>query len=101
MIRTVLSDAQWDRIEDLDPGKEPDRGVTGRDSRLFVEGALWVARTADTFRDYLDAAGIIAGIPSNRSRAQAIAHDPELYKERHLVECFINQIKHFRRITAH
>ena len=38
--------------------------------------------------------------PSNRSRAQAIAHDPDLYKERHLVECFINKIKHFRRIAT-
>ena len=29
-----------------------------------------------------------------------IAHDPDLYKERHLVECFINKIKHFRRIAT-
>jgi transposase len=37
---------------------------------------------------------------SNRSRAQPIAHDPGLHKERHLVECFINKIKHFRRIAT-
>ena len=43
---------------------------------------------------------IRAVIPSNRSRAQAIAHDPELYKERHIVECFINKIKDFRRIAT-
>ncbi len=29
----------------------------------------------------------------------AIPHDAELYKERHLVECFIKKIKHFRRIA--
>ena len=29
-----------------------------------------------------------------------IAHDPDLYKEHHLVECFINKIKHFHRITT-
>ena len=46
MIRTVLSDAQWDRIKDLVPGKATDRGVTGRDNRLFVEAVLWVARPA-------------------------------------------------------
>ncbi len=51
MIRTVLSDAQWDRIKDLVPGKESDRGVTGRDNRLFVEGVLWVARTGAPWRD--------------------------------------------------
>ncbi len=51
MIRTLLSDAQWDRITDLVPGKESDRGVTGRDNRLFVEGVLWVARTGAPWRD--------------------------------------------------
>ncbi len=55
---------------------------------------------ADAFRAHLDARGVIAVIPSNRSRAQAIAHDPDLYRERHLVECFINKIKHFRRIAT-
>ena len=39
-------------------------------------------------------------IPSNRSRAQTIAHDPDLYKERHLVQCFINKTKHFWRIAT-
>ncbi len=51
MIRTLLSDAQWDRIKDLVAGKESDRGVTGRDNRLFVEGVLWVARTGAPWRD--------------------------------------------------
>ena len=48
----------------------------------------------------MSARDIRAVIPSNRSRAQDIAHHPELYKERHLVECFINKIKHFRRIAT-
>ncbi len=51
MIRTVLSDAQWDRIKELVPGKESDRGVTGRDNQLFVEAVLWVARTDAPWRD--------------------------------------------------
>ncbi len=55
---------------------------------------------SDAFRDHLEARRIGAVIPSNRSRAQAISHDPHLYKERHLVECFINKIKHFRRIAT-
>ena len=40
MIRMVLSDARRDRIEDSVPGKAGDRGVTGRDNRLFVEAVL-------------------------------------------------------------
>ena len=58
------------------------------------------AYDAEHFRARLDAAGMAAVIPSNPSRAQAIPLDAELYKERHLVECFINKIKHFRRIAT-
>ena len=47
MIRTVLSDAQWDRIKDLVPGKATDRGVTGRDNRLFVEAVNTYEGTHD------------------------------------------------------
>ncbi len=60
MIRTVLSDAQWDRIKDLVPSKVSDRGVTGRDNRdnrLFVEAVLWVARTGAPWRDLPAEAG--------------------------------------------
>ncbi len=33
------------------------------------------------------------------SRAGAIPMDEELYKERHLIECFFNKIKRYRRIA--
>ena len=39
-------------------------------------------------------------IPSSRSRSQAIPYDNQLYKERNLVERFINKIKHYRRIAT-
>ena len=58
------------------------------------------AYDADHFRTRLDDATMEAVIPSNRSRARTIPYDAELYKERHLVECFINKIKHFRRIAT-
>ena len=40
-------------------------------------------------------------IPSNPSRSTRIGYDKPLYKERHLVECFNNKIKRFRRIATH
>ena len=40
MLRRELADAQWERIKDLVPGKETDRGSTGRDNRLFVDAVL-------------------------------------------------------------
>ncbi len=42
-----------------------------------------------------DARGIIVGIPSKR--AQASASDLQHFKERQVVECFINRTNHFRR----
>ncbi len=60
-----------------------------------VAGANFIANTAydaDHLRARLNDAGIVAVIPSNPSRAQAIPYDAELYKERHLVECYINKI---------
>ena len=55
---------------------------------------------SDKFRTAIAERGAEAVIPSNRSRSQAIPHDKELYKERNLVERFINKIKHYRRIAT-
>jgi len=51
MIRKVLSDSQWARIEQLLLGKQNDPGVTAKDNRLFVEAVLWIARTGSPWRD--------------------------------------------------
>jgi putative transposase len=55
---------------------------------------------SDRFRAHLARLAMTAVIPSNANRARAIPHDAHLYKERHLVECFINKIKHFRRVAT-
>ena len=55
---------------------------------------------SDRFRAHLAARSMAAVIPSNASRSRAIPYDRHLYKERHLVECFINKIKHFRRMAT-
>lgn len=41
--------------------------------------------------------GAEAVIPPKSNRKEQRAFDKELYKERHLVECFIGKLKHFRR----
>jgi transposase len=45
-------------------------------------------------------AGAVAVIPSLSNRKEQRDYDRHLYKERHLIECFINKIKHFRRIFS-
>jgi transposase len=51
MVRKLLSDAQWKRIEQMLPGKPGDVGRSGADYRLFVEAVLWIARTGSPWRD--------------------------------------------------
>lgn len=41
MRRYALRDDQWDRIEQLLPGKASDVGVAAKDNRLFVEAVLY------------------------------------------------------------
>jgi transposase len=51
LIRTILSEQQWERIEPELPGKVGDPGATAADNRLFVEAVLWIARTGAPWRD--------------------------------------------------
>lgn len=51
MDRDLLSDAQWERIAPLLPGKEGDSGRSGKDNRLFVEAVLWLVRAGAPWRD--------------------------------------------------
>jgi transposase len=49
--RYELSEAQWQRICALLPGKASDPGRTGADNRLFVNGVLWVLRSGAHWQD--------------------------------------------------
>lgn len=49
--RYELSDAQWERIRGLLPGKKSDPGRSGEDNRLFVNAVLWVLRSGARWSD--------------------------------------------------
>ncbi len=51
MDRSCLSDAHWNQIAHLLPGKPGDPGRSGADNRQFVEAVLWIARTGAPWRD--------------------------------------------------
>ncbi len=55
---------------------------------------------ADPFLDEIAAIDAIAVIPARKNRTQPRTYDSHLYQERHLVECFFNKIKWFRRIFS-
>lgn len=41
-----------------------------------------------------------AVIPPRKNRKERREYDRHLYKERHLIECFFNKIKHYRRLFS-
>ena len=44
--------------------------------------------------------GAVPVIPPRANRRDSRDYDVNLYKERHVVECFINKMKQYRRISA-
>ena len=55
---------------------------------------------AADFVDYLLQRGIEVVIPPHQRAKVLRDYDQWRYRERHLVECFINKIKHFRRVFS-
>ena len=58
------------------------------------------AYDSDAFLEYIQEPNADAVIPPRSNRKGRRAYDRHLYKERHLIECFINKIKQFRRIFS-
>jgi len=55
---------------------------------------------AKAIRDYITQHGATYTIPPKTNNSQPWACDWFQYKERHLVECFFNRLKHFRRVAT-
>jgi len=58
------------------------------------------AYDSEAFLEYIQKQKADAVIPPRSNRKGRRAYDRHLYKERHLIECFINKIKQFRRIFS-
>ena len=55
---------------------------------------------AEDFIDWLLERSIKAVVPPHQRAKILREYDKWLYRERHLVECFMNKIKHFRRVFS-
>jgi len=55
---------------------------------------------SDDLVDEIKAKGAQAVIPPKKNRLQQRDYDSDLYKERNLVERFMNRIKQFRRVAT-
>lgn len=99
----VLVDALGNPLRFLiTPGQDHD--ITQGEALIAGYQAQYVladkAYDADPFIAAIKKTGACAVIPSKANRIQPRAYDQHLYRERHLVECFINKIKHYRRIFS-
>jgi transposase len=55
---------------------------------------------SDDFLVVISANGAVAIIPPRSNRKETREYDAYAYRERHLIECFINKIKHYRRVFS-
>ena len=55
---------------------------------------------ANDFRQTVAEQGATPVIPPRTTRTELVEYDTWLYRERHLVECFMNKFKHFRRLFS-
>ena len=49
--RHAVSDADWNRLKDLLPGRPGQTGGLATDNRLFIDAILWIAKTGAPSRD--------------------------------------------------
>lgn len=56
--------------------------------------------SAQHFRELVTESGAEAVIPPHQHLKKPHSYDTWRYRERHLIECFIGKIKHFRRVFS-
>ena len=72
-------------------------------SQVDIEGSIVngdKAYGSKEVRDYIISQGATYAIPPKSNALEPWEVDWWQYKERHLVECFFNKLKHFRRVAT-
>jgi transposase len=86
----------------LTPGQQAD--VTQAEALLrgYQPGAVLADKgyDSDVLVKAIEAKGAEAVIPPKSNRKKPRDYDKDLYKERNLVERFMNRIKHYRRVAT-
>jgi len=49
--RYELTEAQWNRMKDMLPGRKETVGRTAADNRMFINGVLWILRSGARWED--------------------------------------------------
>ena len=76
---------------------QADQLIDGMDSEYVIADRGY---DSDEFRESIAISGSVAVIPSRSNRKEPHTYDKYLHRERHLVECLIGKMKHYRRIFS-
>ena len=71
--------------------------IDGLDTEYVIADRAY---DSNQFLESIIRSGAVPIIPRRSNRKAPHSYDEYLYRERHLVECFIGKIKHFRRIFS-
>jgi transposase len=71
--------------------------VKGFDFEFFLADKGYDAKD---FLEDLKKRGAQIVVPSRSNRKEVREYDKHIYRERHKVECFINKLKHYRRVFS-
>jgi transposase len=86
--------------------------LTGGNRSEFIKAEALIEGIRDTniiadkgydsnrFRKQIEKQNCICTIPPRKNRKIQHEYDKEVYKERHLIECFFGKLKHFRRVFS-
>lgn len=99
----VLVDALGNPLEFiLTGGQAPDvaQAIALLEGKEATYAIMDKAYDADYVLEQAEKQGMIPVIPPKSNRKYQRDYDQHIYKERHLVECFINKIKHYRRVFS-
>jgi transposase len=90
-LRFILTPGQ---VHDITQAQALTKGFS------FQYGLADKGYDSNAFVQSITDSGATAVIPPRSNRKEPREYDQYRYRERHLVECFINKIKHFRRIFS-
>ena len=71
--------------------------ISGMESEYVIADRAYDSRQ---FRESIIGNRTTPVIPPRSNRRELLSYDEYLYRERHLVECFIGKIKHYRHIFS-
>ena len=99
--RYFMDSPQWRAIQVAMPMTAPWPQICCR--KWIIKGSIVnddKAYGSKEVRDYIISQGATYAIPPKSNALEPWDVDQWQYKERHLVECFFNKLKHFRRVAT-